>query len=779
MAATLLIAQGLLTLPANCAFGALPTTQTDEKGGRDLLNAVITAFGGPTKLKEMRDHPIRAHATIGSSSSISSAANSYECDVLEKADKMRIEMTMLGMPMIIAYDGKNGWTQYGDWVTRSTSTTTQMLADELKHGLAALADAIDQNSQVQALPKRTLNGKLCGLLKVTSPEGKSTTFYVDPITHLIARAEYAGTDHELGTQTLQAVEYSDYRPVAGSQHPFRIVQYSGSKKKSETEIKSIDADVAIDDKVFQMPPESEIARLKDGPVTVPFEYTGNEILVKVRINNGPEQKFILDTGASQSVLDKSAAQALGPYPVSTFSVTSGSKAVPLSYTKVSSLALGDIMLNEIPVLITDLSKVQDHPAGLIGANILRRFAVTIDYDNKKLLLADPKNVSVAPGSITLPTMPVFGATALVVNGELNGKNKLNFLVDTGASFNNLPSSTAKDLHTGPLMPVGQIYGLDQQKLDIGSVKLDSLKIGTLNITSPVFMVAPDESNSATAGLFTAGAMGILGNPIWSQFVTTIDYRNDRLILESPPGREKIVQYSEQLDKIDRQYMKTREIDEAIKSYEKVLAATRADGIRPAEALAVGRIAGCYADKFLKTKESHWLDDSAREFDRAYKIAEETRNKSVQGQLMAQWALMYLNAPRSQNDIVQAQGLLAKALQKAPMEPSIYAALGATLIKVGKKPEGATLLDRAVVLDPSNWQALWAKYNLFLADGKAADQALVAAQLQHYYGDVPEVIALGGARAAASKSSTQAGAKSGAKPGTKPHGHAPQGAHKHK
>ena len=737
------ILTGSSFLPSTFAAGEKPSlNQNGIQNARSIMAAVITAYGGAEKIKQHRESAMRSHGTISSNSGISSASNSYECDVFEKGDKLRIEMTMLGLPMIIGYDGKNSWTQYGDWISPNTATTSEVFSEDLKHGLSALQDALDPKSKAQVLAKQDVNGTTCEVVKITATDGMSTTFFVDPSTHLILRADYLGTDHELGTKTTQTVEYYDYRPVAGTQEPFRFVQFSGSRKKSETIVKSIDSDVAIDDKTFQMPPETEIAQLKDGPVVIPFDYIGNEIIIKARVNIGQEVKFIVDTGASQSVIDTTTAAAFATNPVSTFSITAGSKAVPLAYTKIPNLGIGDISLGDVPVLITDLSKVADHPAGLIGANILRRFLVTIDYDEKKLILADPRNAVIPPHSTVIPTSPVFGATALIVKGQLDDKTTMNFLVDTGASFNNLPQSLAKPLYSGPILPVGQIFGLDGHRLDIGSIKLKTLKLGGITIPQPTFTLAPDGSPAA-AGLFNTGVMGILGNPIWSQFKTTIDYRNERIILEAPAGHEKFASLMNQIDQIDSDYLKSKNTDDALKAYEKVLVAAQIDKLRAVEGLAISRIAGCYTDKFTKTKESHWLDQAGREYEHASKIATESRNHPIEGQILAQWALMYLNAPRSKDDITAAQRLLMKALDKAPMEPKIFAALGATFLHIGKKTEAEKLLDRALVLDPANWQALWAKYNLYKDSGRSREQALVISQLQHYYPTFPDVIAIAG------------------------------------
>jgi tetratricopeptide (TPR) repeat protein len=101
----------------------------------------------------------------------------------------------------------------------------------------------------------------------------------------------------------------------------------------------------------------------------------------------------------------------------------------------------------------------------------------------------------------------------------------------------------------------------------------------------------------------------------------------------------------------------------------------------------------------------------------------------------------LEGQRSYNEITTAQDMLSKALAKAPTDPNIFAAVGTTLLRVGTRVEAEKLIDRTLVLDPSNWHALWAKYKLYQEDKRPKEAAIVVEQLQHYYPSFPEVVAL--------------------------------------
>jgi hypothetical protein len=49
-----------------------------------------------------------------------------------------------------------------------------------------------------------------------------------------------------------------------------------------------------------------------------------------------------------------------------------------------------------------------------------------------------------------------------------------------------------------------------------------------------------------------------------------------------------------------------------------------------------------------------------------------------------------------------------------------------------------IIDQVLLLDPSNWDALWARYEEAKAEDKKSDMLAVAKQLQFYYRGVAKV-----------------------------------------
>lgn len=736
------------TLPAIQALDApvappKQAQQTETRNAREILGKVIDAYGGLSKLKETKEGAFKGHGTFSTISGLSGASNDFECDLESKDEQLKIKSKLMGQTLTIGYDGKDSWQQLGDWVSYSTETTAKRFVEELKHGLNALIDAAEPGSKLELLPDQTIQGKLCDVFRAPAADGKPTTFYADKSSHIVLRTEFMGTDHEQGVPALQSTDYMEYRPIHGTLISFKSAEYTNGKKTAESVLDKMDPAPEITDADFRRPPESEVARVKEGAISVPFQFVNNEIIVPVRINNKYDYKFIVDTGASQCVLDKEAASAIGPYSTADFSITAGAKAMPLSYMTMDSFRVGDCTLDSIPALVTDLSAFQaslgHRPAGLLGASVLRRFLVTIDFPNKKLILADPKKVTVPPKALVVPTSPTFGSTALVVSGKVNDKHDLNFLVDTGAAFNNLPRSLAKPLMSGQLLPVGKIFGLDGEKLDIGMLKLNNVKLGPLTLEKPVFALSPDTAGGA-GGLFGAGAMGILGNPIWSQFCMTVDYKGERLFLEPPSDRETLISTSKALEQIQSELHSKGDLDKAIATCHALAATAKKNASFGAEALATAMEATCYSDKYLKTRDAAAMKTAVALFPKASQLAQESKNANIQAKVTVQWADMYLAAGGAQN-LAQAQPLLTKAAGLAPTEPEVFASFGNLLVRAQKFETASKILDQALMFDPSNWKALWSKYAIYQSQGQTQQMKQVAEALRRYYPNAPQVVAL--------------------------------------
>lgn len=131
--------------------------------------------------------------------------------------------------------------------------------------------------------------------------------------------------------------------------------------------------------------------------TIPFKKveisnTGIHLFVKVKINSKPAL-FVLDTGASQTVMDQSRLAHFLPTQKKrkTGSVSSGlgTNTMESHAATIKSLKIGDLLLQEFEVVLLNLNHVNqtygslklNEIDGILGSDILNDYNGVIDFKN--------------------------------------------------------------------------------------------------------------------------------------------------------------------------------------------------------------------------------------------------------------------------------------------------------------------------------------------------------------------------------------------------------------
>jgi hypothetical protein len=138
-----------------------------------------------------------------------------------------------------------------------------------------------------------------------------------------------------------------------------------------------------------------------GGITVPFELAADsKIIVKAALAGGPPSNFILDTGATKTVVFRGALTGTAPGHRrwltlrGLYAPTVGGDE-PLEMMRIPGLGLGvaGTMVTDLDIgvvggpLEAQLSRVTGRPiAGLLGYSYLKHFQVGIDYGRRQLLL---------------------------------------------------------------------------------------------------------------------------------------------------------------------------------------------------------------------------------------------------------------------------------------------------------------------------------------------------------------------------------------------------------
>ncbi len=136
---------------------------------------------------------------------------------------------------------------------------------------------------------------------------------------------------------------------------------------------------------YEVQGPGEITRLK-------FVKTEPLPLVQVRINDGPEVIFFIDTGGSELLLDSDFAKELGVEPLgATQGTFSGGKHAEVQNGRINSLTLGDWTIKNVPVGMLPVRSLSEgfgvkQLNGCVGTNVLYHFLSTIDYPAGELVL---------------------------------------------------------------------------------------------------------------------------------------------------------------------------------------------------------------------------------------------------------------------------------------------------------------------------------------------------------------------------------------------------------
>src|SRR6266404_636900 len=116
---------------------------------------------------------------------------------------------------------------------------------------------------------------------------------------------------------------------------------------------------------------------------VPFELTGNLILLQARFNESGPLWFIVDTGATDSVIDSQLAKALNLKTVGRTVGTGGAGTATAQIFKGNSLKLPNIDATNLTIYglpIDFLSAPFGRKlSGVIGNDILKQLVFEIDY----------------------------------------------------------------------------------------------------------------------------------------------------------------------------------------------------------------------------------------------------------------------------------------------------------------------------------------------------------------------------------------------------------------
>jgi len=240
--------------------------------------------------------------------------------------------------------------------------------------------------------------------------------------------------------------------------------------------------------------------------TVKFDLYRGYLMV-ARGSAGPVKglTFLLDTGASSSVLDPQLARRLHLQRLpASISVLGGS--VQAEKSVAPSLNVGLMQRENVPVLIEDLSFLQKalpvRVDAIIGLDVLGQTAFVIDYATRQIHLGP---LPALPDAI-----PLHMAGGLAILDAQVNNLPARLLLDTGASslflFARSTPGAISDVRVSAVQQSSNTIGDSERK----QVKLRSLRLGTTEFAQEPAFLVPDGSNGGHPfdGLISPAGLGV-------------------------------------------------------------------------------------------------------------------------------------------------------------------------------------------------------------------------------------------------------------------------------
>lgn len=262
--------------------------------------------------------------------------------------------------------------------------------------------------------------------------------------------------------------------------------------------------------------------------------------LQVRFNDMPSQ-LVFDTGASGIVLSRSAAERLSLTRVGEATVrgigdndklTGGFRAI------AQTLQIGNVTFSNVPVSVSNqiFANLQD---GLIGANVLAEFLITLDFPSKTIRLAPLENYHPGdefPDRIVTPQMENatrvfrFGHMLLVPVRVGKASNCL-FVLDTGASNTLISYQLAEAVSNLSRDEKAGLRGLNGRVADV--YKTGSLTLDFAGFEQRSMGITAFDTWQLSHQLGTE-ISGFLGLPVLDLLTVTIDYRDGLVKFERKP-----------------------------------------------------------------------------------------------------------------------------------------------------------------------------------------------------------------------------------------------------
>jgi Tfp pilus assembly protein PilF/predicted aspartyl protease len=263
--------------------------------------------------------------------------------------------------------------------------------------------------------------------------------------------------------------------------------------------------------------------------------------LQVKFNDRASADLLLDTGASGITIGTKLADKAGAVKIADTRIYGlGDQGAVASYAAwIDKITIGSMEFHNCVVIVSSKNEVGEE-SGLIGPDVFEKFLITLDFRERKLLLAplpkrpgdsdddeNPQDRYIAPELQSFTRFYRFGHH-VVVPVVVSDKTVGNFILDTGAFANNISTRLASQVTKASADNDYLIKGVSGKVESVLTGKKVILQFARMRIESHDLPVMSMDGISSQEGTEIAGFIGIR---TLVQMKMTLDYRDGLVNLE--------------------------------------------------------------------------------------------------------------------------------------------------------------------------------------------------------------------------------------------------------
>lgn len=386
------------------------------------------------------------------------------------------------------------------------------------------------------------DGRAIVSVHVTPPLGPAQDLWFDEESGLLVRTTHHRDQYHWNEM------FTGYRLIAGRQRWTVASQGDSAFGAGAFSRVVIDSVVRVspgDAAVFSPPATARKLvtwTRAHGGLQVPFRYRRGHVWIMASVNGAAPAEFILDTGCTLTAIDAAYGRRIGLGAEGDMSVEGVGGTGQAGFVHMRTLRIAD--KSGASITVQDLKGTTlalgdemtpldwDDTAGLIGYDVLSRFAVELDFDRQVVVFRDPATFTPPADAKPLPMTLNRGVPTVEVtlNKDCTGL----FMVDVGnATWMGVNSGQVEKCHLAGVArkEVQQWVGGIGGDFPESVCRLDSVRIGPFSWNEPVAGLTTHHWGAAGSHEI----QGNLGTSVLERFRCTFDYAHGTLWL-TPSAR---------------------------------------------------------------------------------------------------------------------------------------------------------------------------------------------------------------------------------------------------